>query len=109
MATVFLAKDRRLDRDVALKVMHPHLTEGTDVSARFRREARAAARLAHPGVVAVFDQGTDGDLSYLTMEYVEGHNLRHELRRQGALALGHALLIISSVLDALGAAHRSGL
>lgn len=109
MATVFLAKDRRLDRDVALKVMHPHLTEGTDIAARFRREARAAARLAHPGVVAVYDQGIDGDLSYLTMEYVAGHNLRRELRRHGALSLEVALDTIAGVLDALGAAHRAGL
>src|SRR5690625_2219281 len=109
MATVFLAKDRRLDRDVALKVMHPHLTEGTDIAARFRREARAAARLAHPGVVAVYDQGIDGDLSYLTMEYVAGHNLRRELRRHGALSVEAALDTIAGVLDALGAAHRAGL
>lgn len=109
MATVYLAKDRRLDRDVAIKVMHPHLTEGTDVRARFRREAYAAARLAHPGVVAVYDQGTDGDLSYLAMEYVEGHNLRRELRRRGAYSVQEALETVAAILDAIGAAHRAGL
>src|SRR5690625_2223885 len=72
MATVYLAIDRRLDRKVALKVMHPHLAEGADVAARFRREARAAARLTHPGVVNVFDQGSEGETSYLTMEYEIG-------------------------------------
>lgn len=66
MATVYVAVDRRLDRDVALKVMHPHLADGAsgaDFIARFRREARTAARLAHPGLVSVFDQGVDGETS----------------------------------------------
>src|SRR5690625_7880840 len=61
MATVYLAVDRRLDRQVALKVMHPHLAEGQDVAARFRREARADARLNHPGVVGGYDQGSEGE------------------------------------------------
>jgi len=112
MATVYLAVDRRLDRDVALKVMHPHLAEGTsgaDFVARFRREARAAARLTHPGLVGVFDQGVDGETSYLTMEYVDGSNLRRRLGEQGALTVADALRITEAVLDALGAAHRAGL
>lgn len=109
MATVYLATDRRLDREVALKVMHPHLADGTDVVARFRREARAAARLTHPGIVAVLDQGTEGDLSYLTMEYVPGRNLRAELHARGSLPLGEALDVGEAVLDALAAAHRAGL
>lgn len=109
MATVYLATDRRLDRAVALKVMHPHLADGTDVVARFRREARAAARLAHPGIVAVLDQGIDGETSYLVMEYVPGRTLRTEIAGQGALRLGDALRITEGVLDALAAAHRAGL
>ncbi len=112
MATVYLARDRRLERDVALKVMHPHLAEGTsgaDFVARFRREARAAARLAHHGLVGVFDQGVDGDTSYLTMEYVEGTNLRLRLGEQGALTVGEALQVSADVLDALTAAHHAGL
>ncbi|WP_313555955.1 Stk1 family PASTA domain-containing Ser/Thr kinase [Miniimonas arenae] len=109
MATVYLATDRRLDRRVALKVMHPHLADGTDVEARFRREARAAARLAHPGIVAVLDQGTDGETSFLTMEYVPGRTLRTEIAGLGALRLGEALAITEGVLDALAAAHRAGL
>src|SRR5699024_8552780 len=67
MATVYRAYDRRLERDVALKVMHPHLAESTDFVARFRREARAAARLNHTGIVGLYDQGASGDTSYLTM------------------------------------------
>jgi len=112
MATVYLAVDRRLDRDVALKVMHPHLAEGgsgTDFVARFRREARAAARLTHPGLVGVYDQGVDGETSYLTMEYVDGSNLRRRLGERGALTVEEALQIGESVLDALAAAHRAGL
>ncbi|MGC0271628.1 Stk1 family PASTA domain-containing Ser/Thr kinase [Pseudactinotalea sp. Z1739] len=109
MATVYLALDRRLDRQVAIKVMHPHLAEGHDVAARFRREARAAARLTHPGVVGVYDQGSEGETSYLTMEYVRGQNLRKVLRAEGALAVGDALDVVGDVLDALAAAHRADL
>jgi serine/threonine-protein kinase len=112
MATVYLAVDRRLDRDVALKVMHPHLAEGgagSDFIARFRREARAAARLTHPGLVGVYDQGLDGDTSYLTMEYVDGVNLRRHLAERGSLTVGESLDVGEHVLDALAAAHRAGL
>jgi serine/threonine-protein kinase len=112
MATVYLAVDRRLDRDVALKVMHPHLAEGgagSDFVARFRREARAAARLTHPGLVGVYDQGLDGDTSYLTMEYVDGVNLRRHLAERGSLTVGETLDVGEHVLDALAAAHRAGL
>ncbi|WP_454048367.1 Stk1 family PASTA domain-containing Ser/Thr kinase [Cellulomonas sp. Marseille-Q8402] len=112
MATVYLAVDRRLDRDVALKVMHPHLAEGgagADFVARFRREARAAARLTHPGLVGVYDQGVDGDTSYLTMEYVDGVNLRRHLSERGSLTVAETLDVAEQVLDALAAAHRAGL
>ncbi|MGY4642750.1 eukaryotic-like serine/threonine-protein kinase [Cellulomonas sp. URHB0016] len=112
MATVYLAVDRRLDRDVALKVMHPHLAEGSsgnDFVARFRREARAAARLTHPGLVGVYDQGLDGETSYLTMEYIDGSNLRRRLGERGALTVDETLRVGESVLDALAAAHRAGL
>jgi len=112
MATVYLAIDRRLDREVAVKVMHPHLAEagsGRDFVARFRREALTVARLVHPGLVQVFDQGVDGDTSYLAMEYVDGTNLRHRLLERGALPLGEALTIIEQVLEALATAHRAGL
>ncbi|WP_277213064.1 Stk1 family PASTA domain-containing Ser/Thr kinase [Isoptericola croceus] len=111
MATVYRAQDRRLGREVAVKVMHVHLAEGVDGASfvsRFRREARASARLSHPGVVAVFDQGVDGDTSYLTMEYVPGSNLRGEMQA-GPLTVGRALDLVEQVLDALSAAHRVGL
>ncbi|MCA5893869.1 Stk1 family PASTA domain-containing Ser/Thr kinase [Isoptericola sp. NEAU-Y5] len=112
MATVYRAQDRRLDREVAIKVMHPHLADGVDGAAfvsRFRREARAAARLTHPGVVAVYDQGLDGETSYLVMEYVPGTNLRRELHEDGALTVRRALDVLAQVLAALAAAHRKQL
>lgn len=112
MATVYLATDRRLDREVALKVMHPHLAEGAsgaDFQARFRREARAAARLTHPGLVGVLDQGVDGDTSYLAMEYVDGTNLRRRLTEGGPLTVDEALRTAEAVLEALSVAHRAQL
>ncbi len=112
MATVYLAIDRRLDREVALKVMHPHLAEGAqgaDFVSRFRREARSAARLTHPGLVAVYDQGIDDDTSYLTMEYVDGTNLRSRLRTDGTLSVEESLSTLEAILDALAAAHRNDL
>ncbi len=112
MATVYVAFDKRLERDVALKVMHRRLAEdsdGREFVARFRREAKAAARLTHPGMVRVYDQGVDGDISYLTMEYVEGENLRQRLLQEATLSVGESLAVAESVLDALAAAHRQGL
>ncbi|PWI18907.1 Stk1 family PASTA domain-containing Ser/Thr kinase [Streptomyces sp. Act143] len=108
MATVYRALDTRLDRVLALKVMHPGLAaDGTFVE-RFIREAKSVARLAHPNVVQVFDQGTDGSYVYLAMEYVAGCTLRDVLRDRGALQPRAALDILEPVLAALGAAHRAG-
>lgn len=112
MATVYLAFDRRLERDVALKVMHRHLEvdpNSQEFVTRFRREAKSAARLTHPGVVRVYDQGVDQDVSYLTMEFVEGENLRQRMAREGTLTLGEALGTLEQVLDAIASAHRHGL
>src|SRR5919202_4428779 len=91
MGTVYLALDRRLEREGALKVMHPHLADDPQFTARFIREARAAARLPHPGVVAVYDQGDDHGLLYLAMEYLAGRTLRQVLEELGALTPGEAL------------------
>ncbi|MEU9125572.1 Stk1 family PASTA domain-containing Ser/Thr kinase [Streptomyces sp. NPDC048506] len=109
MATVYRAVDTRLDRVLALKVMHPSLaTDGAFVE-RFIREAKSVARLSHPNVVGVFDQGTDGTYVYLAMEYVAGCTLRDVLRERGALQPRAALDILEPMLAALGAAHRAGL
>lgn len=109
MASVYLATDTRLDREVALKVLRPHLATDPDFVARFRREARSAARLSHPNIVAVHDQGEDDGAQFLVMEYVPGHNLREILDREGALTPRAAIDIITPVLDGLGVAHKAGL
>ncbi|HYY12644.1 MAG TPA: protein kinase [Kineosporiaceae bacterium] len=109
MATVYLALDRRLDREVALKVMHAHLAADPQFTARFIREARAAARLSHPGIVAVFDQGEDAGLLYLAMEYLAGRTLREVLDELGVLTPGEALDVLEPVLEALAAAHAAGI
>ncbi|MEU0740392.1 Stk1 family PASTA domain-containing Ser/Thr kinase [Streptomyces sp. NPDC006134] len=108
MATVYRAVDTRLDRVLALKVMHPTLAADASFVERFIREAKSVARLAHPNVVQVFDQGTDGAYVYLAMEYVSGCTLRDVLRERGALQPRAALDILEPVLAALGAAHRAG-
>lgn len=108
MATVYRAVDTRLDRVLALKVMHPALAADPGFVDRFIREAKSVARLAHPNVVAVFDQGTQGPYTYLAMEYVSGCTLRDVLRERGALQPRAALDILEPVLAALGAAHRAG-
>lgn len=108
MATVYRATDLRLDRTVALKVMHPHLATDPDFVSRFQREAKAAARLTHPHVVGVFDQGTEGDQVYLAMEYVKGRTLRDVLNEYGPLTPEQALVIVEPILEALNAAHAAG-
>jgi serine/threonine-protein kinase len=108
MATVYRAVDTRLDRVLALKVMHPGLAADAHFVDRFIREAKSVARLAHPNVVQVFDQGADRSYVYLAMEYVAGCTLRDVLRERGALQPRAALDILEPVLAALGAAHRAG-
>ncbi len=108
MATVYRAVDTRLDRVLALKVMHPTLATDATFVERFIREAKSVARLDHPNVVQVFDQGAQGAYVYLAMEYVAGCTLRDVLRERGALRPRAALDILEPVLAALGAAHRAG-
>ncbi|MEU5866241.1 Stk1 family PASTA domain-containing Ser/Thr kinase [Nonomuraea sp. NPDC047529] len=109
MATVYLALDVRLDRTVALKVMHSSLAEDPAFVRRFIGEAKSVASLSHPNVVHVFDQGTDTDVVYLSMEYVPGRTLRDILRERGRLPAREALEIMIPVLAALGAAHQAGM
>jgi eukaryotic-like serine/threonine-protein kinase len=109
MATVYEAVDERLDRTIALKVMHPGLAEDEQFVSRFIREAKAAARLSHPNVVAVFDQGADGGHVFLAMEYVAGRTLRDLMREHGRLSPRQALEVLEPVLAALGAAHHAGI
>ena len=109
MATVYLGTDTKLDRTVALKVAHAELGDDPEFVRRFIGEARSVARLSSPNVVAVYDQGAEGDLLYLVMEYVPGRTLRELLRERGRLGPREALDIIGGVLAGLAAAHQAGI
>lgn len=109
MATVYVATDLRLERRVALKVMHGHLSDDTVFQSRFIQEARSAARLSDPHVVNVFDQGQDGDMAYLVMEYLPGITLRELLREHRRLTIDQTLTIMDAILSGLAAAHRAGI
>ena len=109
MATVYLATDLRLERRVAIKVMHGHLADDTQYKARFIQEARSAARLAHPNVVNVYDQGQDADTAYLVMEYLPGITLRELLQEHPVLTTEQAMDIMNAILSGLAAAHRNGI
>ncbi len=109
MSTVYLAEDIRLERNVALKVLYPHLADDDSFVDRFEREAKSAARLSHPHVVGVLDQGVDGDLAYLVMEYVPGRTLRELLEERRTLTPKAAFAILDPVIAGLGAAHDAGL
>ena len=109
MATVYQARDVRLERTVALKIAHPELARDDGFVARFISEARSVARLSSPHVVAVFDQGSTGDLHYIAMEYVPGPTLRELLVARGRLQPREALDIIERVLAGLAAAHEAGI
>ena len=108
MATVYLGTDTRLDRTVALKIMHAELANDEDFVRRFVGEARSVARLSHPNVVTVFDQGADGRTLYLAMEHVPGRTLRDLLNERGQLSPREALDIMDGVLSGLAAAHQAG-
>jgi serine/threonine-protein kinase len=109
MAAVHEATDLRLDRTVAVKIMHAGLADDDDFVARFEREARSAAKLAHHNVVAVFDQGEDHGTLFLVMEYVPGLTLRDVIRKDAPLSPGKALALLDPVLSALAEAHRAGM
>jgi serine/threonine-protein kinase len=105
MASVYVAMDGRLERRVALKIMRRGLAQDDVFVDRFRREARSAARLSHPNVVAVFDQGEDGDEVFLVMELVAGKTLREVIHEEAPLTAREALAIAEPVVEALRAAH----
>jgi serine/threonine-protein kinase len=109
MATVYLATDLRLERRVAVKVMHAHLADDAAFRDRFIQEARSAARLAHPNVVNVFDQGQDLGTAYLVMEYLQGITLRDLLGEYGRLTPEQTMDILEAVLAGLVAAHKAGI
>ncbi|MDG3011975.1 Stk1 family PASTA domain-containing Ser/Thr kinase [Rhodococcus sp. D2-41] len=109
MSTVYRGLDCRLDRPVAIKVMDPKFAADPQFLSRFEFEARAVARLKDPGLVAVYDQGLDGEHAFLVMELVEGGTLRELLRERGPMPPHAAVAVEGPVLAALGVAHRAGL
>ncbi len=112
MATIYAAIDLRLDRQVAVKVMHSHLAQDEQFVSRFIREAKAAASLSHPNIVAVLDQGWNqggAPCVFIVMELIEGATLRDYIIEQGALTAERALSIITPVASALAAAHKLGI
>ena len=109
MSTVYLATDIRLERNVALKILHPHLAEDPVLVERFRAEAITAAGFSHPHIVGVLDTGVDGHTAYLAMELVNGHTLRDLLKSQGRMAPRQALALLDAVVEGLAAAHAAGL
>jgi formylglycine-generating enzyme required for sulfatase activity len=107
-AVVYKARDTELDRQVALKMLHPYWTNDPGFAARFRREARAAARLRHPHVVTVYEAGEAEGQLYIAMEYLPGRTLQEVLEARGALPLEQALPILEQVAEALDYAHGQG-
>jgi predicted Ser/Thr protein kinase len=109
MGAVFRARDIRLERDVAVKIVRADLMAGDEARARFRREAQIVARLQHPAIVTIFDYGTlSGGAAYLVMEYVHGEDLRHRLKRERVLPPPAAVELLSGVASGVDAAHRAG-
>src|SRR5262245_33107131 len=112
MGVVYRAHDPQLARDVAVKLISVSLASGhgdlAETSSRFAREARVAARLQHPNVVAIYDAGQLGDQLFLVMELVEGETLGHRLARNQFPSMEEALEIVAQAADALAAAHQAG-
>jgi len=112
MASVYEAIDTRLDRKVAVKIMHPHLAQDEAFVNRFIREAKAAAALSHPNIVAVQDQGWNQNgvpAVFIVMELIEGHTLREYLNERGRFEIKNAINYLTPILSALAAAHDLGI
>jgi serine/threonine-protein kinase len=112
MASVYEANDTRLDRKVAVKIMHPHLAQDEAFVNRFIREAKAAAALSHPNIVAVQDQGWNQNgvpAVFIVMELIEGHTLREYLNERGRFEIKDAINYLTPILSALAAAHDLGI
>ncbi len=112
MASIYAALDTRLDRRVAVKIMHSHLANDEDFVNRFIREAKATASLSHPNIVAIQDQGWNeggAPAVFIVMELIDGFTLRELINERGALAPIEALRFLSPVVSALAAAHNSGI
>ncbi|PCC58139.1 serine/threonine protein kinase [Brevibacterium aurantiacum] len=109
MAMVYRGTDLRLDREIAIKVMHEHLISDETFVERFRREAINAGRLTHPNLVAIHDQSRDGDTVYLVMEHLPSVTLRRELKHRGTFTPRQAIVVLDAILAALEAVHSTGI
>src|SRR5262245_28928911 len=109
MSSVFRARDRQLERRVAIKILPQHYAEDPEYLERFRREARAVAKLSHPNIVTVIDRGDDDGRQYIVFEHVEGENLKELVLRSGRLPVQHALELALAVANGLAFAHDHGL
>src|SRR6266498_3865159 len=108
MGEVYKARDTRLDRTVAIKVLPQHLSYSPEVRQRFEREAKTISQLSHPHICALYDVGHEGETEYLVMEYLEGETLANRLAR-GPLPLDQTLRYGIEIADALDKAHRQGI
>ena len=108
MGEVYKARDTRLDRTVAIKVLPEHVAQDPDLKQRFEREAKTVAALSHPHICPVFDVGEQDGVNFLVMEYLEGETLAQRLKK-GALPLDQALTVAIEIADALDKAHRQGI
>ncbi|MEW9077709.1 Stk1 family PASTA domain-containing Ser/Thr kinase [Terrisporobacter glycolicus] len=108
MAFVYEAKDRLLNRVVAVKVLRPEFVDDEEFLAKFKREAEAVANISHPNIVNVYDVGCDGKVNYIVMEYIDGQNLKEIIKSEGTLDEYTALDITKQIAKALGAAHKKG-
>ena len=109
MSSVFRAHDHQLEREVAIKILHQHYAEDPEYLERFRREARAVARLSHPNIVTVIDRGDDDGRQYIVFEHVKGENLKELVLRKGRLPVHQALELALHIADGLSFAHEHGL
>jgi serine/threonine-protein kinase len=109
MSSVYRALDTLLERNVALKILHPHYEDDDEYVERFRREARAVAQLSHPNIVTVIDRGEDDGQQYIVFEYVDGDSLKQLVDRDGPLSARRAVELGLQIAEALAFAHHSGL
>ena len=109
MGAVYKAKDRELDRLLALKVMRPELASNPDFLQRFKQEILLSSKVTHRNVVRIYDLGDAEGLKFITMEYVDGKDLRQKLKQEGRLGVNEAVDIIAQVFSGLAAAHREGI
>ncbi|CEO13216.1 serine/threonine-protein kinase and phosphatase [[Clostridium] sordellii] len=109
MAFVYEARDKLLNRTVAIKVLRPEFVDDEEFLSKFKREAEAVASLSHPNIVNVYDVGEDGKVHYIVMELIEGQNLKDIIKNEGTLDEYTALDITKQIAKALGAAHKKGI